>query len=479
MAKEATLVSLRQKRGNHQSIIRLVIKRLDELIEAKANRCLIEEETLRLESYLAKCQDVQEDLQLLVKDAETLQEEIESWVAFESSVMDVKAKVKEYLQRYKVSESQEAKEPSSVGPNLPRWTLPQFNGDVLQFASFWDQFEAAVDSRTDLSNVTKMVYLQSALGGEALDAIHGFTVTNANYPVVVEILCERFGRQDAVVEAHVLSLLKPDKLERNSDRKLRELYDQLKGHIRALSAIGKDISKKELTAEDILLVLFKQRLPYHVRKRWEQKLLTDGHNCYGRLDLFFEFLRVEVESEECTKGAPLLARDKDSRNVNGRASQGSAKERRDNISSKNEKRSTAAALQAVVRTDRRQLSDEKRGMTATGATSKRIQCQCPVCREIHPPGLCPTFIDIPVEQRWKSARRYAYASVAYARGIVSETATQMMDAPAEVACVNIMSSFIVTKARKKYKSAYYVAPSKAPSCYRRLKLSCTAPTVKA
>uniref|UniRef100_A0A5S6QF79 Uncharacterized protein n=1 Tax=Trichuris muris TaxID=70415 RepID=A0A5S6QF79_TRIMR len=108
MAKEATLVSLRQKRGNHQSIIRLVIKRLDELIEAKANRCLIEEETLRLESYLAKCQDVQEDLQLLVKDAETLQEEIESWVAFESSVMDVKAKVKEYLQRYKVSESQGA-----------------------------------------------------------------------------------------------------------------------------------------------------------------------------------------------------------------------------------------------------------------------------------------------------------------------------------------------------------------------------------
>uniref|UniRef100_A0A5S6QGQ9 CCHC-type domain-containing protein n=1 Tax=Trichuris muris TaxID=70415 RepID=A0A5S6QGQ9_TRIMR len=321
-----------------------------------------------------------------------------------------------------------------------------------------------------------MVYLQSALVGEALDAIHGFTVTNANYPVVVEILRERFGRQDAVVEAHVLSLLKPDKLERNSDRKLRELYDQLKGHIRALSAIGKDISKKELTAEDILLVLFKQRLPYHVRKRWEQKLLTDGHNCYGRLDLFFEFLRVEVESEECTKGAPLLARDKDSRNVNGRASQGSPKERRDNISSKNEKRSTAAALQAVVRTDRRQLSDEKRGMTATGATSKRIQCQCPVCREIHPPGLCPTFIDIPVEQRWKKCKEVRLCFRCLRPG---HCVRNCNSDDAEVACVNIMSSFIVTKARKKYKSAYYVAPSKAPSCYRRLKLSCTAPTVKA
>ncbi|KFD59350.1 hypothetical protein M514_28471, partial [Trichuris suis] len=303
---------------------------------------------LRLEAYLTKCQDVQEDLELLLKDGEKLQHEIESWVAFESSVMDVKAKAKQYLQQHKDTESLEAKYPAPVGPNLPRWTLPQFSGDVLQFASFWDQFEAAVDSRTDLSNVTKMVYLQSALAGEALDAIHGFTVTNANYPIVVEILRERFGRQEAVIEAHVLSLLKSDRWEKNSDGKLRELYDQLNGHIRALSVIGKDISKRELSAEDILLVLFKQRLPYQVRKRWEQKMLTDGRNCDHRLDLFFEFLRVEVEIEECTKGAPSLGRHKDSPNVNSRkASQWSMRERRDNVQPRDEKRSTAAALQAV------------------------------------------------------------------------------------------------------------------------------------
>ncbi|KFD59945.1 hypothetical protein M514_13548 [Trichuris suis] len=421
MTKEIELASLTRKRENHRSKITLVTKRLDGLVECKANWCVVEEEMLRLEAYLTKCQDVQEDLELLLKDGEKLQHEIESWVAFESSVMDVKAKAKQYLQQHKDTESLEAKYPAPVGPNLPRWTLPQFSGDVLQFASFWDQFEAAVDSRTDLSNVTKMVYLQSALAGEALDAIHGFTVTNANYPIVVEILRERFGRQEAVIEAHVLSLLKSDRWEKNSDGKLRELYDQLNGHIRALSVIGKDISKRELSAEDILLVLFKQRLPYQVRKRWEQKMLTDGRNCDHRLDLFFEFLRVEVEIEECTKGAPSLGRHKDSPNVNSRkASQWSMRERRDNVQPRDEKRSTAAALQAVVSINQRQLEDEKRGMTparnATGhngrlvtASSRREtdappEPQCLVCGKTHPLSLCPTFIATPVEQRWKKCK---------------------------------------------------------------------------
>ena len=54
---------------------------------------------------------------------------------------------------------------SMTDVKLPKLNLPVFNGDVLQWQSFWDQFVAAVDS-TDLPDVSKFSYLRASLEGE-------------------------------------------------------------------------------------------------------------------------------------------------------------------------------------------------------------------------------------------------------------------------------------------------------------------------
>ena len=43
---------------------------------------------------------------------------------------------------------------------LPKLDVPTFDGDVLRWQSFWEQFETSVHNCTSLSNAEKLVYLQ-------------------------------------------------------------------------------------------------------------------------------------------------------------------------------------------------------------------------------------------------------------------------------------------------------------------------------
>ena len=53
----------------------------------------------------------------------------------------------------------------SKGVKLPKLDVPTFDGNILHWKSFWEQFCVAVHRRTNLSNSEKLVYLQHALKG--------------------------------------------------------------------------------------------------------------------------------------------------------------------------------------------------------------------------------------------------------------------------------------------------------------------------
>ncbi|KRY25402.1 hypothetical protein T03_14465, partial [Trichinella britovi] len=89
----------------------------------------------------------------------------------------------------------------------PRAPLPKFDGDILQFKSFWDQFESSIHQQEGLNDITKLLHLRSCLSGSALKAIEGVTICAENYPEVVQTLKTRFYRIPDVVESHVLSVM--------------------------------------------------------------------------------------------------------------------------------------------------------------------------------------------------------------------------------------------------------------------------------
>lgn len=64
---------------------------------------------------------------------------------------------------------------------LPKLQLLTFSGDPLQWLTFWDSFDVAVNSNPSLEGVQKFNYLRAELTGEAARVIAGFPLTNTNY----------------------------------------------------------------------------------------------------------------------------------------------------------------------------------------------------------------------------------------------------------------------------------------------------------
>ena len=93
---------------------------------------------------------------------------------------------------------------------LPKLSLPTFNGNPLQWQTFWGSFNAAVHSNSNLSGVEKFNYLRTQTSGEAAKAISGFPLTNTNYKQAIALLNERFGHSYKIVNAtHVQSTSQP------------------------------------------------------------------------------------------------------------------------------------------------------------------------------------------------------------------------------------------------------------------------------
>ena len=64
---------------------------------------------------------------------------------------------------------------------LPKLHLPTFDGNPLQWQTFWDSFCATVDTNPCLTGIQKFNYLRSQLQGDALRVISGLPLSDVNY----------------------------------------------------------------------------------------------------------------------------------------------------------------------------------------------------------------------------------------------------------------------------------------------------------
>ena len=178
---------------------------------------------------------------------------------------------------------------SMTDVKLPKLNLPVFNGDVLQWQSFWDQFVAAVDS-TDLPDVSKFSYLRASLEGEPKAAIQGLSLTSAHYASACKILKDRFGRKETIIFSHIQKLLNLSVPSKCSVSALWKLNDDLQAHTRSLATLGIDGDKYGV----ILTPLILSRVPQELRLEWSR----DGKGHESDLKFLLSFLEKEIQRRE-------------------------------------------------------------------------------------------------------------------------------------------------------------------------------------
>ena len=94
--------------------------------------------------------------------------------------------------------------PRTSGAKLPKLEVPTFDGDLLKWKSFWDQFSISIRNCTDLINAEKMVNLQNALKDHIADyTIEGLTKSGEHYNKAVQCLKTCYDRPGMVHQTHV------------------------------------------------------------------------------------------------------------------------------------------------------------------------------------------------------------------------------------------------------------------------------------
>jgi len=120
---------------------------------------------------------------------------------------------------------------------LPKLVLPEFNGEVTNWQTFWDTFESAIHNNPSLADVQKFTNLRFLPNDTSARCIEGFPLTNNNNKAAIDLLKESFGQTHTIVSSHMQTLLDLP-APKHHISELENFVDQIETNVRGLDALG-------------------------------------------------------------------------------------------------------------------------------------------------------------------------------------------------------------------------------------------------
>jgi hypothetical protein len=215
---------------------------LGDILDDHDDHSLLEQYAEQLSDYKSQLAAVHEDLILLDNDND--HDLVKQLVVLERLQFECSHRVKRLSTNIKSAVAMEG-----TGVRLPKLDVPTFDGDVLHWSQFWEQFKISVHDRPHLSDAEKLVYLQQAIKeGSAESVIEGLSRSGENYKEAIECLKSRFNRPRLLHRAHVRKIVEAPSLKDGSSKDLRRLHDTLQQHLRALRSMGAEPDESFITS---------------------------------------------------------------------------------------------------------------------------------------------------------------------------------------------------------------------------------------
>ena len=197
----------------------------------------------------------------------TLTNEIDKLCQFSDEINDILRKIDSIFSKSNFENSSlhtNSGTSSSVSSNsndshakLSKLTLDKFNGEVLSWQSFRDQYSVANYTNSLLSHIEKFNYLRSYLTERTGECLKGLSLASANYQKAVEILKERYRNEQILISSYMNVLVKLPRADNMKDiDKLRKIYNSLEASVRNLAKLGVEITSYGTLLISIVLIVF-------------------------------------------------------------------------------------------------------------------------------------------------------------------------------------------------------------------------------
>ena len=150
-----------------------------------------------------------------------------------------------------------------------------------------------------MNDIDRFVRLRSLVQETAYDTIAGLALTAANYKVAVDLLKQRFGQRQLIINCDMENLMKITPLNSSIDiKRVRRLYDNIEENCRGLKALG--VTSESYGA--LLVPVLLQKLPEDIRLEVSRKMgKTSKEENQWDLDKILKQFKDEIETREhCT-----------------------------------------------------------------------------------------------------------------------------------------------------------------------------------
>ena len=214
-------------------------KRAIDTLPDSGDPALLEQHNEKLVDYKSELASIYSQLiEIDIADDHAL---FETHSALKQILFDCSLRIKQLHSLYLPAALASLPVPPSSAVRLPKLEVPTFDGNILLWKKFWEQFSVSVHDHTHLSDAEKLVYLQQAIkDGSANSAIEGLSKTGDHYDEAVKCLKSRYDRPRLIHREHVQLIMNTAPLRDGSGKELKRLHDAIQQHTRALKTMGSE-----------------------------------------------------------------------------------------------------------------------------------------------------------------------------------------------------------------------------------------------